>query len=57
MLILTITAAYHLGFEQSHRDGIGAPVIGNTMISVLMLLTTNPIGSVLAHSLSASRIF
>lgn len=50
VLILAITAAYHLGFEQFRRDGIGAPLIGNTMISVPMLLTTNPIGSVLAHA-------
>lgn len=50
VLILAITAVYHLGFEQFRRDGIGAPVIGNTMISVPMLLTTNPIGSVLAHA-------
>ena len=50
MLILTITATYHLGFEQFRRDGIEAPVIGNTMISVPMLLTASPIGSVLAHA-------
>lgn len=50
VLILTITATYHLGFEQFRRDGIEAPVIGNTMISVPMLLTASPIGSVLAHA-------
>jgi len=50
VLILAITTTYHLGFEQFRRDGIGAPLIGNTMISVPMLLTTNPIGSVLAHA-------
>ena len=50
VLILAITSAYHLGFEQFRRDGIAAPVIGNTMIAVPMLLTTNPIGSVLAHA-------
>jgi len=49
-LILTITAVYHLGFEQFRRDGIGPPEIGNTVISVPMLLTTNPVGSVLAHA-------
>jgi len=50
ILVLTFTATYHLGFEQFRRDGIAAPVIGNSMISVPMLLTTNPIGSVLAHA-------
>jgi len=50
ILILTITTVYHLGFEQFRRDGLRAPLIGNTMISVPMLATTNPIGSVLAHA-------
>ncbi|MGV8967962.1 MAG: hypothetical protein ACOH2F_17015 [Cellulomonas sp.] len=50
ILILTITTVYHLGFEQFRRDGISAPLIGNTMISVPMLATTNPIGSILAHA-------
>jgi hypothetical protein len=49
-LVLTITGTYHLGFEQFRRNGIIAPEIGNTVISLPMLLTTNPIGSVLAHA-------
>jgi hypothetical protein len=49
-LVLTITGIYHLGFEQFRRDGIVPPEIGNTVISLPMLLTTNPIGSVLAHA-------
>jgi hypothetical protein len=49
-IVLTITAVYHLGFEQFRRDGIVPPEIGNTVISLPMLLTTNPIGSVLAHT-------
>lgn len=50
VLVLTITGTYHLGFEQFRRDGIVAPEIGNSVISLPMLLTTNPIGSVLAHA-------
>ena len=50
VLILTITTIYHLGFEQFRRDGLSAPLIGNTMISIPMLATTNPIGSILAHA-------
>jgi hypothetical protein len=49
-LIMILTAVYHLGFEQFRRDGLGPPEIGNTVISVPMLLTTNPVGSVLAHA-------
>ena len=46
---LTITAVYHLGFAQYRHDGIGAPETGNTLISIPMLLSTNPIGSIADH--------
>jgi hypothetical protein len=49
-LVMAITAAYHLGYEQYREDGVGAPEIGNTIISMPMLLTTNPIGSIIDHS-------
>lgn len=49
-LVLTITAVYHLGYEQYREDGVGEPEIGNGLISLPMLLTANPIGSVLDHS-------
>jgi hypothetical protein len=48
-LVMTITAVYHLGFSQYRQDGVGAPETGNTIISVPMLLSTNPIGSIAAH--------
>jgi hypothetical protein len=48
-LVMTITAVYHLGFEQYRRDGVGAPETGNTLISIPMLLSTNPIGSIADH--------
>lgn len=49
-LVLLITATYHLGYPQYREDGIGQPEIGNTIISVPMLATANPIGSVVAHA-------
>ncbi len=48
-LIVTITGVYHLGFAQYRHDGVGQPEIGNTLISVPMLLSTNPIGSIADH--------
>jgi hypothetical protein len=48
-LVMTITAVYHLGFEQYRHDGVGAPETGNTLISMPMLLSTNPIGSIADH--------
>jgi hypothetical protein len=50
-LIWAITAAYHLGYPQIRQDGLGKPEIGNTIISVPMLATANPIGSIGAHAL------
>ena len=49
-LVMTITAVYHLGYSQYRDDGIGAPETGNTIISLPMLLSTNPIGSVVDHA-------
>jgi hypothetical protein len=50
LLIMIITAAYHLGYEQYRDDGIGAPEFGNVLFSMPMLATANPIGSVIGHS-------
>jgi hypothetical protein len=49
-LVMTITASYHLGYEQFRDDGVGDPETGNALMSIPMLLTTNPIGSVVDHS-------
>ena len=49
-LVMTITAVYHLGYSQYREDGIGAPETGNAIISMPMLLSTNPIGSVVDHA-------
>ena len=49
-LVLTITAAYHLGYQQFRDDGLAAPETGNTVISLPAVLTTNPLGSLIAHA-------
>jgi hypothetical protein len=50
VLVITITAVYHLGYSQYREDGVRAPETGNTIISMPMLLSTNPIGSVADHA-------
>jgi hypothetical protein len=50
VMVLIITGTYHLGYEQFREDGIAAPETGNVIISVPMLLTANPAGSVVAHA-------
>jgi hypothetical protein len=50
-LVIIITAVYHLGFEGlRNRDGIRNPEIGNTVISLPVIASANPLGSVIAHS-------
>lgn len=49
-LVGTITAVYHLGYSQYREHGVGAPETGNAIISMPMLLSANPIGSVIDHS-------
>ncbi|MGE5636789.1 MAG: hypothetical protein ACM3UV_07610 [Nocardioidaceae bacterium] len=50
MLIVALTAIYHLGFAQYRQDGVGAPETGNTIISLPMLLSANPLGSIADHA-------
>jgi hypothetical protein len=49
-LVITITAVYHLGYSQYRDDGIRAPETGNTIISMPMLLSTSPVGSIADHA-------
>jgi hypothetical protein len=49
-LIWAITATYHLGYDQFRQDGVSQPEVGNTIISLPAILTTNPAGSVIAHA-------
>jgi hypothetical protein len=49
-LVMTITAVYHLGYSQYRDDGIRAPETGNAIISMPMLLTASPVGSIADHA-------
>jgi len=49
-LIWTITATYHLGYDQYRQDGLTNPEVGNTVLSLPALVSTNPAGSVIAHA-------
>lgn len=51
LLVMTITAAYHAGYEDlQNREGILNPEIGNTIISLPVIASANPVGSLVAHS-------
>jgi len=51
LLVVFITAAYHLGFDElRNKEGIANPEIGNTIISLPVVLSANPLGSIIAHT-------
>jgi hypothetical protein len=49
-LTMTITATYHLGYQQYRDHGVASPEVGNTVITLHMLATVNPLGSFVAHA-------
>ena len=49
-LVVIITATYHAGYKDLRNvPGISQPEIGNSIISVPVIASANPAGSVLAH--------
>lgn len=49
-LVMIITATYHAGYKDLQNvTGISQPEIGNTIISLPMIASANPAGSLLAH--------
>ena len=51
LFILIVTTAYHLGYSDFRSSKIIQPNIGNTIISVPTLVSTNPIGSPITHAI------
>jgi hypothetical protein len=50
-LVVIITAVYHFGYEDLRdKEGIGNPELGNAAISLPVVLSANPLGSVVAHT-------
>jgi hypothetical protein len=49
--ILVLTTAYHLGYSDFRSKKIIEPNIGNTIISIPTLVSGNPVGSPLVHTI------
>jgi hypothetical protein len=50
-LVFIVTATYHFGYEDlQSREGITGPEIGNTVISLPVVISANPAGSIIAHT-------
>jgi hypothetical protein len=51
LMVVFITATYHLGYEDLRTgEGIGNPELGNSVISLPVIASANPLGSVIAHT-------
>jgi hypothetical protein len=44
-----VTAAYHLGYPEFRGPALGAPIVGNSVISLGYLLSANPASALIAH--------
>lgn len=49
LLVISITAIYHVGFTAYRSAALANPEVGNTIISIPTLFTVNPLGSLIAH--------
>ena len=51
LLVMIITATYHAGYKDlQNSKGIAQPELGNSVISVPVIVSANPLGSIVAHT-------
>ena len=50
LLVVFITVAYHVGYEELRDRDVVGPMLGNAVISMPVIATANPIGSIIAHT-------
>ena len=50
VLVVFITVTYHVGYEELRDKDLVGPVLGNIVISIPVIATANPIGSIVAHT-------
>lgn len=47
---LLVTAAYHVGYPEFRNRRVGLVLVGNALITLAYLLSTNPLGAVISHA-------
>jgi hypothetical protein len=50
VLVTLIAVIYHVGYDDFRNRDVVGPVVGNTVISVPVIATANPLGSIVAHA-------
>jgi hypothetical protein len=48
---LLVTLLYHIGYPEFRNKNVGLVLIGNTIISLAYLISTNPLGAILSHTM------
>lgn len=48
---LLVTLTYHLGYPEFRNRKVGLVLIGNTLITLAYLLSTNPLGALISHTM------
>ena len=47
---LLVTLTYHVGYSEFRNRSVGLVLVGNMLITLAYLLSTNPIGAILSHT-------
>ena len=47
---LWVTFTYHVGYSEFRNRSVGLVLVGNTLITLAYLLSTNPLGALLSHT-------
>jgi hypothetical protein len=47
---LWVTLAYHVGYSEFRNRRVGLVLVGNTLITLAYLISTNPLGAILSHT-------
>jgi hypothetical protein len=47
---LWVTLTYHVGYSEFRNKSVGLVLVGNTLITLAYLLSTNPLGAILSHT-------
>lgn len=47
---LLVTFAYHVGYKEFRNRRVGLVLVGNTIITLAYLISTNPLGAIVSHA-------
>jgi hypothetical protein len=48
---LFVTLLYHIGYTEFRNKSVGLVIVGNTIITLAYILSSNPLGAILSHTI------